>query len=306
MKPVRFPSGDDFCVADLYLPEGMANGEKRAAIIMGQGFTGLKAMLAEEAVRLAAAGFVVLAIEYRGFGESGGEPRSHVIPRNQVDDFRNAICWLEQQPFVDSDRIGLWGTSFGGGVVIYAAALDKRIKAVVAQMPIVDGWRWMQALRTTEQWEALCDRLIEARRERCRTGAHHYVPAVASFKSGEFCAMPADDEITGFAQASMEAFPGRRGDVTIETIDHILDWRPIDVIQRVAPRPLMIVAASGYDINHPLEHVMEAFHKAREPKAISFVPCGQMDLYMEPQIDVGMAHAISWFESHLGKQGGAQ
>jgi len=84
------------------------------------------------------AGINMLLFDYRGFGGSEGE-KWRLIPLEQIDDIRNAISFFEAQPQVDPERIGLWGTSFGGANAPYAAAVDSRVKAVVGQVGFGDG-----------------------------------------------------------------------------------------------------------------------------------------------------------------------
>lgn len=54
------------------------------------------------------AGFVVLSIDYRWFGESEGEPRGRPQPPDQVGDARNGISDLESRPEVAAGSMGLW------------------------------------------------------------------------------------------------------------------------------------------------------------------------------------------------------
>ena len=42
----------------------------------------------------------------------------------------NAIHWVVGEPQCDAERIGLWGSSYSGGHVVYAAARDPRVKDV--------------------------------------------------------------------------------------------------------------------------------------------------------------------------------
>lgn len=300
METIRFRSEDSFCAANLYLPEDLKAGERRPALVLGHGFGAVKEGIDQEACYFSRAGFITLAVDYRSFGESGGTVRGELFPLCQVEDLRNAVSYLETRADVVADRIGLWTTSFGGGIGIHTAAVDRRIAAVVAQVPIVDGGWWMQVLRNTEQYEYLLDRVEADRRERFRGGGSARVKSLATFKSGEFCAMPTDDEIYGFSEQSKTTSMQRLLDsITVESLEKVLEWHPIDVIHRIAPRPLCIVAASGYDICHRIDHILAAYEKAREPKRLHLVPCGQMDLYMEPTLKIGMGHAIDWFNTHL-------
>ena len=81
--------------------------------------------------KFADASYVALLFDCRCWGESGGEPRQHIDPRAQHDDYRNAISYLQQRPEVDAKRIAVWGTSFSGGHVLHLGGFDARIKAVV-------------------------------------------------------------------------------------------------------------------------------------------------------------------------------
>ena len=80
---------------------------------------------------------MVLVFDFRFLGASDGNPRGQIIPHEQQEDYRNAITWMSLQPEVDADRIGVWGTSLAGGHVLHLAAFDRRIKAVVAQVPTI-------------------------------------------------------------------------------------------------------------------------------------------------------------------------
>ncbi|HBY55858.1 MAG TPA: hypothetical protein DEG23_03485, partial [Coxiellaceae bacterium] len=79
-----------------------------------------------------------------GFGGSGGEP-GRLVPKLQVEDIKNAISFLSSVDEVDSGRIGLWGTSYGGANAIVAASEDKRIKCLCIQLAFGDGERCITA-----------------------------------------------------------------------------------------------------------------------------------------------------------------
>ena len=127
----------------LFIPDGPA---PHPAITMAHGFAGVKEHGLERFARaFTDAGFVVLVHDHRGFGASDGAPRFDVDPWVQIADWRRAISFLENQPFVDADRIGLWGSSYAGGHAIVLGASDRRLRAVVAQVPTISGYQ--QSLR---------------------------------------------------------------------------------------------------------------------------------------------------------------
>ena len=147
---------------DIFYPKDRKEGETLPAIVLCHGWGGTKSHLNRTyAPKFAAAGFFVLTFDYRGWGESDSrlvmrgdapEPgedgtatvevqmiRELVDPFDQLEDIRNAIHFIEGEPGVDPDRIGIWGTSFGGGLVIWTAAHDSRVKCVVSQVGAQDA-----------------------------------------------------------------------------------------------------------------------------------------------------------------------
>ena len=120
---VTFQSCGFSCRRWLFAPEDAADNHKFPVIIMAHGFSGVKEMgLAELAEKYAAAGYAVLVFDYRHFGGSDGNPRGQLFPLEMVEDYRNAISWACEQPNIDPNSIGLWGTSYSGGLAVYAAS----------------------------------------------------------------------------------------------------------------------------------------------------------------------------------------
>src|SRR5262245_21038181 len=88
--------------------------------------------------RLAAAGITALAIDYRGFGESGGErydalsneQKAAVTATAWPSDFDAALAFLSRQAGVDAGRMGAAGGSCGVNNVIHLAQSHATIKAL--------------------------------------------------------------------------------------------------------------------------------------------------------------------------------
>jgi len=68
-----------------------------------------------------------------------------------VNDVRQAVSFLETLPTVRPDRIGVVGMSMGGGVACTAAAVDARLRVVVALAPVADGEWSFRHLWTTSR-----------------------------------------------------------------------------------------------------------------------------------------------------------
>ena len=153
---------------DLFLPDGLKAGERRPGIVLCHGFTGIRSfILGDYAKVFVEAGFVALTFDYRGFGGSEGT-KWRLIPLEQIDDIRNTISFVETLPEVDPERIGLWGTSFGGGHAPYAAAIDTRIKAAVGQVGFGDGERFLLDTRIFGERAELVSQVESDRRRRSR------------------------------------------------------------------------------------------------------------------------------------------
>jgi len=128
-EKVRFRSGDSFVIGDLYTPAGVHTVQKFPAVIVGGSLSSVKEMMAAAYAReLAGRGIIALAIDYRHYGESGGEPRQYEDPDEKVEDLSAAITYLQSRP--DVARVGLLGVCTSGGNVLCAAAKDRRVGAV--------------------------------------------------------------------------------------------------------------------------------------------------------------------------------
>ena len=126
-----------------------AHGESGASptIVMAHGYSAVKEMYLDKyAERFAAGGFNGLVFDNRNFGDSDGVPRQEIDPWAQIRDYRHAITYATTLPGTDPGRIGVWGSSYSGGHVLVVAAIDRRVKAVVSQVPMVSGYDNLRAL----------------------------------------------------------------------------------------------------------------------------------------------------------------
>src|SRR5215471_9230057 len=116
-------------------------GTPAAAVVMAHGFSAVKEMYLDSFAEVfAAAGLSVLVFDNRNFGASDGEPRQEIDPWAQVRDFRDAITYARTREEVDGERIGIWGSSYSGAHVLVVGAMDRRVKCVVSQVPLISGY----------------------------------------------------------------------------------------------------------------------------------------------------------------------
>ena len=136
-EDTTFDSHGTQCAAWLYRPEGVADP---AIVVMGHGFGATREMrLDAYAERFAQAGFAALVFDYRGWGDSDGEPRRVLDISMQQQDWRAAVAYARSLSGIDGARVVAWGSSFGGGHVLHLAAEDHTLAAVIAQVPHVSG-----------------------------------------------------------------------------------------------------------------------------------------------------------------------
>lgn len=136
-EDLTFDSHGTACAAWLYRPSETKNPP---IVVMAHGFAAIRALrLDAYASRFAEAGYAVLVFDYRGWGDSDGEPRRVLDIRAQHRDWRAAIAYARSIEGIDADRIVLWGTSFGGGHALHLAAEDHSFAAVIAQVPHISG-----------------------------------------------------------------------------------------------------------------------------------------------------------------------
>ncbi len=80
---------------------------------------------------LARSGFVVLKIDYRGHGESQGEPSGSYFSPGYTIDSITALKSLQMMDIIDPQGIGMWGHSMAGNLVLRAMLIEPDIKAGV-------------------------------------------------------------------------------------------------------------------------------------------------------------------------------
>ena len=172
---------------DLYASRALAADATRPTIVMSHGWGGTKALLANVASRLAAEGYLVLAFDYRGWGESDGklvvqgdmpdrdadgivtvlarEIRNVVDPIDQTVDIQRAFDFIEGEPNVDTTRLGYWGSSYSGAHAIWVSAHEPRAGCAVGQVAAADS-RSLAAVSWAGQDNAEHARLQAIRRAR--------------------------------------------------------------------------------------------------------------------------------------------
>jgi fermentation-respiration switch protein FrsA (DUF1100 family) len=295
-RDVTFKSQGLNCAGWYYVPKDLKPAEKRPVIVMAPGYGAVKEMSLDKfAERFAKAGFIVLAFDFRYFGASAGEPRGQLFYYEQHQDYRNAISWVSLQKEVDSQSIGIWGSSYSGGHVLHLAALDRRVKAVVAQVPMTKSFDSYYQERKPEDVAKRFSWLAANRMEEYKSGKVNYFPLIAP--EGQRAAMPSKEAYQFLTEATKNV-PSWKNQVTMESIDINTEYAPAAYIHRISPTPLLMLVASN-DITCPVESQKKAFEQAKEPKKLVVIKGGHFDVYREPALSEFSGAAVAWFRQYL-------
>lgn len=273
----------------LRLPDDDA-GAPYPAIVQGPGWLQLK-----EAKRnppyheaLTRAGFAVLIIDFRGFGESEGD-RSDLLPERWITDLVNAVTYLTTRADIDSSRIGTFGSgSTGGGNAIVLPAVDPRVRAAVAQFPIADGADWLRRMRREYEWFELLARIEKDARTRVLAGRGEMVHP----RRDIMVITPARAE----REARQDVQDGHVVDVSLHSAAAIMRYRPIDVAARV--KAVMIIAVEDDPVT-PTDHAMRLYQAAGQPKKLIIQRQTTHYAAYEQYAGVLIPEIVEWFLTHL-------
>ena len=289
--PVSFYSEGLKLVGDVYAPDDLRPGERRAGIVLCHGYTGVKDIyLPDNARALNAAGYVALTFDYKGWGDSEG-PRSRLAPYSRVADVQAALTFLGGQPGVDAERLGIYGTSYGGATVVWVGAVDPRARCVVSVVGIGNGARWMRSVRRPDEWHDLLERSRRDRVKRTLEGESELVDR-------EEILLP-DRQSAELAAAARRNHPAAVSRIPLEYVDDTLEFNPEWVVDKIAPRPILFVTTDN-DRLVPPEESAALYARAGEPKRLVVLKgYGHYEVYAEPAFGEVMAAALAWYREHL-------
>jgi uncharacterized protein len=295
-RDIEFDAGGVTLRGWFYPAEGA--GSPGPAVVMAHGFSAVKEMYLDRFAEVfAAAGLNVLVFDNRCFGASDGEPRQEIDPWAQVRDYRDAITYLHTLPEVDPGRIGIWGSSYSGGHVLVVAAIDRRVKAVVSQVPLISGHANLRALVRADFIAGYRELFDADRLARFQGKAPGMVPVVDKDPFAP-SALPTPDSWEWFSQTGETRAPAWRNEVTLRSVEMFTEYEPGGYLPWISPTPLLLLVAVG-DHLVPSELAIAAFDTAHQPKELIILPGGHFDAYTVG-FEASSGPARDWFLRHLG------
>lgn len=251
-KTISFTSQGLTLAGVLRWPTGFKAGERRPALVVLHGFGSNKGAenVLGPCAEIEAIGYITLRFDMPGCGDSEG-PRGHLICMEQVQATLDAVTFMMGEPSVQTDAIGLIGSSFGAAVAVYAGAVDARVAGVISS----GGWghgenKFKGQHPTPEAWANFTNMLAKGRAHREKTGTSLMVPR------GEIVPLPPG--------LKRQLVPGSLQEFTAETAQSMFDFRAEDVVHQMSPRPLMLLHSSVDSVT-PTEQSLALFAKAKMP-----------------------------------------
>lgn len=267
------------------------------AVVMAHGFSAVKEMYLDDfAAFFADAGIAALVYDHRNLGASDGEPRGHIDPRQQIDGYRDAISHAQTMKEVDPNRIGVWGSSYSGGHVLVVAAIDRRVKCVIAQVPLVAGLETARRLIRGDHWKGLRASFDADRMARISGAASARMPVTAP--EGEPSALPTADTWEFFTAFAKERQTSWQNEVTLQSVELFTEYEPGIYIPRISPTPLLMVAALEDHLT-PFDMTAAAYETALEPKKFLALPCMHFEAYTGDMFRMSAPVQRDWLTTHL-------
>ncbi|HOM27855.1 MAG TPA: alpha/beta fold hydrolase [Deltaproteobacteria bacterium] len=278
------------CSAWLFLPDGV---DRPPVVVMAHGLAAEKDFgLSRYAEVFTSRGVACLVFDYRHFGRSEGEPRNLVNPWGQLADWGAAIAHARRLPEVDGGRVALWGTSFSGGHVVVSAARVPGIRAVLAQVPFVDGLATALGFPLSYQVKGLLHGLTDLAHAALGMPPHT-VPAVG--EPGAFALMNTPECMAGYLALVPEGTTWKN-EVPARFALLVSAYRPVAYARKVACPAFVVYARRDSLIPH--RSVRHMVSRMRDVQAC-VLDAGHFDVYTGALFEEVSARQAEFLARHL-------
>ncbi|GAB5898026.1 alpha/beta hydrolase [Mycolicibacterium mageritense] len=273
------------------------------AVVMAHGLAGqVTHFLTDFAEDFANAGLSTLLYDHRGWGMSDsapGEPRNETDPYRQIRDYQHAVTYLQNRSDVDGERIGAWGTSLSAGHVMVLGAIDRRVKAIAAQVPFISGFRSINDLIRIDMRQQMYESFAADRRDRARGAAPAYVPIASEDPMGP-SALPTPDSFAHFLGPGgvAERDPDFDNRITSRSLENLYGYEPGGHAPFISPTPLLMIVALGDQLASS-DLALAAYQTAAHPKRLVTLDCGHFDAYTGPHAETSKQASRRFFREHL-------
>lgn len=270
LEKIFIPLKTEKIQADLY---GNFKEPQISTIIMAHGLGGEKKCgLDPFAEFYAQLGYKVCVFDHRGFGESTCSIKNLVDKNSQLGDWGAVIQFLQQQFYIPTEKMILWGYSFSGGHVLTLAS-QQPFQAIISNFPHIDGLAslnlYPKKYLVSATWLSLQD-LAQASFGKVTT-----MPVVAKDR---FAILAGEDCYQGYYSIIPKNFDWDNA-VPARIVAKIGLYRPTTVVHKINS-PTLIIGAEK-DSLIPINATRKAAKKIKNGK-YKELPCGHFDLFHEP------------------------
>lgn len=249
------------------------------------------------ALKFQAAGISSLIYDHRNTGASDGLPRNEINPHQQAEDYHEAVTLLTTLPEVDTPKIAVWGYSLAGGHVVKAAAIDRRIKAVISIGPLLSSVRVLNRLmprtvRPIVDASLFADRAARINGDEVAYGLVTTTdPSVPAF-------IPTPDAAEWTSRLQKTKAPNWENKYTVQSMFHLFSSNPVGFLEALSPTPWLMV--QGDDDNMCTPDVnLEIYQQAKEPKELVMYEGGHFDPLTGEVFEETMVAQIEFLKRRL-------
>lgn len=281
-------------------PEG--EGPHPAVVLAGGWCYVRELVMPHYAEEFAKRGVAALIFDYRNLGVSDGEPRQHLDPWMQITDYQNALSYLASRDDVDDSRLGAWGISYSGGHVIVLAAIDPRVRVIVSQIPVVDGYENMRRVHGTMGYRELWARVLEDRAARYKDpDARLFIPHATADPARDLSTWPFPETYHTFKALKETEAPLYQNRSTVQSVDLLLNYDIVPFARRVYDTPTLMIVAEGDDLTLWDLEIGAYNTLPTAKKRLHVLPhTTHMTLYSDrSKLEVAAREASAWFAEHL-------
>ncbi|MGF1907016.1 alpha/beta hydrolase [Aliivibrio salmonicida] len=249
---------------------------KKPAILLVAPQAGVKEQTVDlYAKELAASGYVCMTFDHTSFGDSEGAPRFNENPFSKVEDIAEAVTYLQGNDHVDKAEIYGLGICSGGGYLAYAAATDRRIKAVATVSAFFDHRGFYHRVFGREGVLDLLKNVNEARGIYLKTGVINYLPHAPEEDSEDMS--PLFREFYDYYMTPRGIKGKYESKFLPWSFEKLLQFSALDIASYLTPTPLLMMVGSEAGSAYESENMYAA---ASEPKELKVIQgANHVDLY---------------------------
>jgi len=279
-EDITFQTSDNITLRGWFYTPEASSTTPLPCLVISHGFTAVKEMFLDTLAAHFTSFLPISCLVYdqRGFGASENHPsapRQEIIPSLQCSDVSDAITYAQGREDVNKEKIGIWGTALSGGHVLWVGAADRRVKAVLSQVPMVSGWENSNHLTRPDFVARLNHLFQEDRLARAAGKAAGTIPIIDPNPLAT-SALQISEAQEWFAEWAKST--DWKNEVTVKTMEEFRSYNPSSNIHHISPTPLLMTVAEN-DVLMPTDLALTAYAKALEPKELQILPGGHFGIF---------------------------